>query len=90
MASGVGLVEAGALPGRTKLDNLLGWDGGGGTVPSSAAASPERQSAPLRLLTTVRRAGRQAGGRPVVRVESSVHRLTPAFTGSMSTTCRIA
>jgi S-formylglutathione hydrolase FrmB len=31
--AGVGLVEAGIVPGRARLDADLGWDGGGGTVP---------------------------------------------------------
>lgn len=34
--AGVGLVEAGVLPGRTRLNTDLGWDGGGGSVPQIA------------------------------------------------------
>ncbi len=33
-AGGVGLVEGGVLPGRARLDALLGWDGGAGVVPA--------------------------------------------------------
>src|ERR1700712_2981400 len=33
-AGGVGLVEAGVLPGRIRLDADLGWDGGAGVIPS--------------------------------------------------------
>ncbi|GGL85285.1 hypothetical protein GCM10011594_01200 [Nakamurella endophytica] len=32
-AGGAGLVEAGALPGRARLNALLGLDGGGGDIP---------------------------------------------------------
>ncbi len=33
-AGGVGLVEAGVLPGRARLDADLGWDGGAGVIPT--------------------------------------------------------
>ncbi|MET3804551.1 enterochelin esterase-like enzyme [Nakamurella sp. UYEF19] len=33
VGGGIGLVEAGVLPGRARLDATLGRDGGGGTVP---------------------------------------------------------
>jgi len=32
-AGALGLVEAGALPGRARLNSALGWDGGSGTTP---------------------------------------------------------
>ncbi|MGI8589743.1 MAG: hypothetical protein ACR2M5_01935 [Nakamurella sp.] len=61
VTGGVGLVEAGALPGRTKLDNLLGWD----VAVERFPAPPLRllNDSPRRcgFLTAVRRAVSPAG-----------------------------
>lgn len=43
-AGGVGLVEAGVLPGRAQLDDALGWDGGAGTIPDVVVGPVESGS----------------------------------------------